>query len=122
MKCRRAIGASAAGLLAGALIAGCGVAGGRPAGPQELGTDLTVSADGLHLGAALCGGGTLKAAESPTAVTVTFLASAIDGGGMTCRLFPEEVALEAPLGGRKVIDGVNGKPVVVVTGSVPPTR
>jgi len=92
--------------------------GGRCAGPLPLPPDqleiprnvivsgVGVSPDGRTIIVfALCGG-RLVARESKNEVLLTWIASAVGAGGMSCPMTPLIAHLRRPLAGRPVIDGV----------------
>jgi hypothetical protein len=65
-------------------------------------------------GTFMCGG-QLVAKASTRLVTVTYVASAVSGGGMSCALVVLRVHLTAPVGTREVLDGATHKPLELVT-------
>ncbi|HKC28441.1 MAG TPA: hypothetical protein VKB75_10560 [Jatrophihabitans sp.] len=74
---------------------------------------LTLGAGGTRLqGRFLCGG-RLRATETATRVTVTYMASKVRPGGLMCAQVPLTARLNTPLGNRAVVDGVTGKPLAV---------
>lgn len=79
--------------------------GGRCAGPAPITTQLTVDASGRQISGVFQCGGTLAATESERQVTLTYRASAVRAGGLTCALIRVSVSLEQPLGNRTVVDG-----------------
>lgn len=85
-------------------------AGGRCGGPAPverwLVGPLLVSADGRTLAGRFQCGGRLSAREAPGQVTLTFVASSVGAGAMSCALVPVSVALRSPLGTRTLVDGV----------------
>jgi len=88
----------------------CGqVGGGRCAGPTPISPGVvSVAADGRTLMGAFACGGSLSASESQTQVRVTYTASAVQAGGLSCTSLILTVTLAAPLGSRTLVDGVNG--------------
>jgi len=59
----------------------------------------------MLVGDFMCGGH-LKARESRTRVQVTYIASEVGPGGMSCAHVPLTVELSKPLGARPIVDGV----------------
>jgi len=98
---RRRRGTVAVGLLATLLpLVGCGATchpsgGGRCAGPTPIAGSingpLTLTADGRTLSGFFLCGGRLAVSQSPTQVTLTYIASAVRGGGLTCPTVPLRV-------------------------------
>lgn len=85
-------------------------AGGRCAGPAPIASwlngPLTLSADGRTISGRFICGGRLVTNETAVRVEVTLIAPAGGPGSMSCALVPLSVQLQAPLGGRAVVDGV----------------
>jgi hypothetical protein len=69
-------------------------------------------------------GGQLRATESTQLVTITYVASRVRTGAMTCAKVNLSVRLAEPLDGRRVIDGVTGErlPVGVLANSSQPAQ
>ena len=93
--------------------------GGRCAGPEPVhvalyGGALAVSKDGRTIAGRFQCGGRLKAAETASRVTLTYIASRVGPGAMACALVPLSVRLDAPVGSRTVVDGVTGQHLHVV--------
>jgi len=96
--------------------------GGRCAGPEPIPPDLwqgtahsgrllegpAVSPDGRTIIAAVECGGRLVARESRDEVVVTYIASAVGAGGMSCAEVALTAYLRQPLGSRRLVDGVTG--------------
>jgi hypothetical protein len=62
-------------------------------------------------------GGRLTADESSSRVVVTYVASAVGAGAMSCAAIVLRVRLAAPLAGRPVIDGVTHRPIPLTRAS-----
>jgi hypothetical protein len=93
-------------------------AGGRCPGPASvdsalLGELYLASRSQLSISGLFLCGGRLHAKESPDRVTITYIASRVRGGAMTCAKVPLSVRLAAPLAGRTVVDGVSGQVLTV---------
>ena len=58
-------------------------------------------------------GGRLVSRETRSAVTLTYLASAVGPGGMSCACIRLEADLASPIGRRTLVDGTTGKAVLV---------
>jgi hypothetical protein len=91
------------------------VAGGRCAGTEPV-AGLIVSADGRTLGETVNCGGRLTARETANRVIVTFTATAVGAGGMSCARVPLTVTLHAPLNRRSVVDSTCDAPVALTPG------
>jgi hypothetical protein len=72
---------------------------------------LAVSADGRTVSGRFQCGGRLRAKESGHTVTITYVASAVRSGAMSCAMVALKVRLATPLGSRRVVDGVSGQPL-----------
>ena len=97
-------------------------AGGRCAGPEPIPPDLwpgtarsgrlldgpAVSPDGRTIIVFVECGGRLVVRESRDEVLVTWIASAVGAGGMSCAEVALTVYLRQPLGSRRLVDGVTG--------------
>ena len=108
-------------MVGGCAATGCTPpAGGRCAGPLPLPPDqletpskllytgVGVSPDGRTIIVAVECGGRLVARERKNEVLLTWIASAVGAGAMSCAGVPLTAHLRRPLGGRPVIDGVTG--------------
>lgn len=87
--------------------------GGRCGGPAAITQELTVDSSGRQISGVFQCGGTLTAAETDTAVTLTYRASAVPAGGLTCALIRLSVTLHRPLGGRTLVDGTTHRTLQV---------
>jgi hypothetical protein len=67
-----------------------------------------VSPDGRTIIAVVECGGRLVARESRDEVVVTYIASAVEPGGMSCGIVALTAHLRQPLGSRRLVDGVTG--------------
>lgn len=74
---------------------------------------LTIASDGRTVSGRFQCGGRLIAEETPTRVTLTFVAGAVGSGGLSCALVPLEVVLHANLGSRVVEDGVTHQAISI---------
>lgn len=89
-------------------------AGGRCAGPEPLmvtaggAYGVGVTADDRTVVAVVPCGGRLEVKESATAVTLTWIASAVGAGAMSCAIVPLAKRLRSPLGARHLVDGPTG--------------
>lgn len=88
-------------------------AGGRCPSEVAWGGPLQVSADGLLLHGYVGCGGALRADETADAVTITLHVPALGPGLRSCALVDVGVRLQAPLGGRTVVDATTGHAVRV---------
>ena len=89
-------------------------AGGRCAGPRPIGSgQLVESRDGLTLSGRFLCGGRLGETETSSEVVVTYEASAVGAGAMSCANVPLSVTLTRALGNRTVLDGVTRRPITV---------
>jgi hypothetical protein len=88
-------------------------AGGRCAADVAWTGTIGVSADGRHLGGVVLCGGTLHVTETGDRVTIRLHVGALGPGAMACARVPVQVALDAPLGHRVVVDAVSGRTVRV---------
>ena len=110
-----------------AVVAGCGQhpstaplapvcsppAGGRCAADVAWSGPIQVSADGRRLhGIVLCGG-TLRATETSTRVSLTLHVAAVGAGAMSCARIDVAARLSQPLGSRTVVDQVSGRTIPV---------
>jgi hypothetical protein len=100
-------------------------AGGRCAGPEPMPLVRTsprgnhrvlvygpaLTPDGRTLLVTTMCGGALRVKESPQEVVVTYVASDVGAGGMTCALVPLRAQFAQPLGGRPLFDGVTHQQV-----------
>ena len=87
-------------------------AGGRCPGPVPL-TSVGVDDMGRHLSVFTLCGGRLHAKESRDAVTVTYVASRVGAGAMSCACITLRVTLSAPVGRRAMLDGVTHRPLTL---------
>ena len=85
-------------------------AGGRCAGPLPV-AELAVEKSGRRLVGVFMCGGDFSARETTATVYVTYLASAVGAGGMSCARIKLAVLLTQPLGNRRVIDTTTGHAV-----------
>jgi hypothetical protein len=74
---------------------------------------LTLDRNGQRLHAIFLCGGRLVARQSPQQVTISYIASRVRQGAMTCARVDLAVHLSQPLGARPVVDAFTGKPIVV---------
>jgi hypothetical protein len=89
-------------------------AGGRCPGPAPI-PPVQISADPTERqlsGVFMCGG-ELTASETSTRVTLVYTASAVSAGAGSCRSVTLDARLSSPIGGRSVIDGTTGEPLLV---------
>ena len=123
-------------VLAGSLLAGpaqlpsspgdpppappCGqVGGGRCTGPAPIGRGvLSVTSDGRTVMGAFGCGGSLTATDDAAQVRVTYTASAVPAGGLSCTSVVLTVTLPAPLGSRTLVDGVTGADLMQIPTAV----
>ena len=87
-------------------------AGGRCPGPLPI-TAISLLDGGTRLVIDTLCGGQLRISQSRTRVTLTYLASRVGAGGMSCACVPLHADLAAPVGSRALIDGATGRPLVV---------
>jgi hypothetical protein len=109
-------------MVGGCATSGCTpLAGGRCAGPEPIplytwpGTPRTplyagpaVSPDGRTIIVIVPCGGRLAVHESQVEVLITWIASALGAGVMSCAEVTLTVHLRQPLGSRRLVDGVTG--------------
>ena len=89
-------------------------AGGRCAADVAWPGAIQLSRDGTRLhGVVLCGG-TLRATETGSTVSITLHVGAMGPGTMSCARADVGVRLIEPLGNRTVVDAVSGLRVQVV--------
>ena len=79
-------------------------AGGRCPGPEPI-YSLHLDRTGTVLSATFACGGRLTADESTSDVVVTYFASAVGAGAMSCAAVVLRVRLATPLDGRRLTDG-----------------
>jgi hypothetical protein len=123
MDCVRSFAMVTAAVLSlGGAAAGCALsgasctppAGGRCEGPLPLarsGADnqirLGITPDGRTLTAVVPCGGSLRIRQG-SQVRLTWIASAVGAGGMSCASIALTAVLAQPLGGRELLDGATG--------------
>jgi hypothetical protein len=88
-------------------------AGGRCAASVAWPGAIVVADGGRWLHGPILCGGTLRATETDTSVTITLHVGALGPGAMSCARVDVGVRLRAPLGTRNVVDGVSGRAVRV---------
>jgi hypothetical protein len=95
-------------------------AGGRCAGPAPVPSwlygPLALAADGRTISGRFQCGGRLAATETAAQVRLTFIASSVGTGGLSCALESLNVQLHGELGSRAVIDGVTHQALSVQRG------
>lgn len=96
-------------------------AGGRCGGPEPL-QAVSVGADDRRLATVVMCGGSLRLSETPNAVLVTYVASAVGPGAMSCARVRLTARLAAPLARRPVVDATSGDRVPVTQCTAHPTR
>lgn len=68
-----------------------------------------MSRDGRTITGRFQCGGHLEVDETDRTVTLTFIAASVARGAMACALVPLFAHLDAPIGSRTLVDGVNGQ-------------
>jgi hypothetical protein len=99
------------------VVDGCKfIAGGRCGGPTAISIPIYVR-EGEHvLHARFMCGGKLQAAETSTEVRLTWVASRVGSGAMSCAMVDLAAQLPSALGNRSVVDAVSGRTLVVRPG------
>jgi len=87
-------------------------AGGRCPGPIAV-PELAVENSGRRLVGVFMCGGRFTGRETSMAVFVTYVASAVGAGGMSCARVKLSVTLDQPLDNRRVIDTTSRRPVPI---------
>ena len=95
-------------------------AGGRCEGPEPI-ESMVVSANGRRLATVVMCGGWLRVSETTSVVQVTYVASAVGAGAMSCARVRLTAGLARPLADRAVVDATRGDRVAV-THCGPPAR
>lgn len=87
-------------------------AGGRCPGPIAV-PELAIENSGRRLVGVFMCGGRLTGRETALAVFVTYVASAVGAGGMSCARVKLAVTLDQPLDNRRVIDTTSRRAVPI---------